>query len=200
MACQITMKPDRSKPREPRLPSDGVVTLSLFRPGDAALLRDGDRDPEHRRRFDFPADFVPSLQHAREVIARWELERSAGLRFPFAVRSVTTGALVGGCELLPIGDGSANVSYWTYRAHRRQAAATRAVALLIHVAFQQHRHRHLEIVTDPDNLPSRRVALGNGFLEAGMRDYRALYTLNRADWPGPHSASPTPTPQPPLQA
>lgn len=49
--------------------SDGVVSLSRFRQADAAVLFEADHDPEHRRRFDFPAAFVPSLQHSRDVIA-----------------------------------------------------------------------------------------------------------------------------------
>ena len=78
-----------------RLPSDGIVTLSLFRLSDAAILRDGDRDPEHRRRFAFPDEFVPSLRHSEDTISRWDHERVAGERFSFAVREVVTGDLLG---------------------------------------------------------------------------------------------------------
>ena len=55
--------------------SDGVVTLTFFASSDAAVLFEADGDAEHRRRFDFPDDFVPSLQHSENVIARWERER-----------------------------------------------------------------------------------------------------------------------------
>src|SRR5262245_14686165 len=157
------------------LPSDGVVTLSLFRPGDAAVLRDGDHDPEHRRRFDFPDDFVPSLRHSQDVISRWEHERGANARFAFAVRDAETGELLGGCELLPLGKESANLSYWTYPTHRLRGVASRAVALVCQVAFQQFRFRRLEVVTDTDNSSSSRVALRNGFKDAGLRDGRVLY-------------------------
>src|SRR5215211_7111629 len=99
-----------------RLPSDGVVALSLFERGDAAVLRDGDHDPEHRRRFDFPQSFVPSLQHSLDTISRWERERLTGKRFPFAVRDANTGDLLGGCELRPRCGDAADLSYWTYPA------------------------------------------------------------------------------------
>jgi len=136
---------------------------------------DGDRDAEHRRWFEFPEDFVPSLQHSRDVIAQWERKRVAGERFPFAVRDAGTGELLGGCELRPVGNGAASLAYWTYPAHRSRGVASRAVALACRVAFEQLRFRRLEVVTEPDNGSSRRVALRNGFREAGVRDGRILH-------------------------
>jgi RimJ/RimL family protein N-acetyltransferase len=166
---------------EVRLPGDGVVTLSLFLQSDAAVLRDGDLDAEHRRRFEFPEDFVPSLQHSRGVISRWERERTAGERFPFAVSYACTGELFGGCELRPLRDRDANLSYWTYPAHRSRGVVSRAVALACQVAFQQKRFHRLEIVTDPDHGASRRVALRNGFQETGVRGDRILYIRDSAE-------------------
>ena len=81
--------------------SDGVIVLSLFERADAPVLLKADADPEHGRRFDFPADFRPSLSHSEEVIARWERERLARKRFPYAVRDAATGELLSGVELLP---------------------------------------------------------------------------------------------------
>ncbi len=160
-----------------RQPSDGVVTLAFFVPSDASVLCDGDRDFEHRRRFEFPDDFVPSLQHSEDVVARWEQERLAGKRFALAVRNAATDELLGGCELRPLKGESANLSYWTYPAHRCRGVASRAVALACHVAFEELSFRRLEILTDPDNVGSRRVALRNGFKEVGVREGRVLYVI-----------------------
>lgn len=160
---------------EAGIPGDGVVVLGFFRPGDAAVMCEGDQDPEHQRRFEFPGDFVPSLRHSRDVISRWERERAAGERFSFAVRDAGTGELLGGCELRPLGGGTANLSYWTYPAHRSRGVASRAVALACEIAFRQFHFRRLEVLTDPDNAVSRRVALRNGFSEAGVRDGRVLH-------------------------
>jgi RimJ/RimL family protein N-acetyltransferase len=173
----------KSRPRRRvlRLPGDGVVTLSLFRRSDAAVMCEGDRDAEHRRWFEFPEDFVPSLPHSRDVIAQWERKRAAGERFPFAVRDAETGELLGGCELRPVGKGAASLAYWTYPAHRSRGVASRAVALACQVASEQLRFRRLEVVTDPDNGGSRRVALRNGFREAGVRDGRILYIKDSAE-------------------
>lgn len=157
------------------LPSDGVVTLSLFVPGDAPMLRAADDDQEHRRRFEFPDDFVSSLQHSLEVVARWEQERIAGTRFPFAVRDAVTNTLLGGCEIKPLPAGAANLSYWTYPGHRGRGVASRAVALACRLAFEELGLKRLEIVADLDNAASRRVAVRNGFRTVGVRDGRVLF-------------------------
>ena len=157
--------------------SDGVITLTFFAPSDAPLLLEADGDAEHRRRFDFPDDFVPSLQHSENVIARWERERLAGVRFVFAVRSAANGELLGGCELRPLSNGAANLSYWTYPRHRCRGVASRAVTLAREVAVAELDFRSLQIVADHDNIPSRQIAARNGFEEVGEQDGRILYTL-----------------------
>ncbi len=152
------------------------IVLEPYVAGDAAVLCEVDADPEHRRRFEFPPDFAPSLQHSRDVIARWEAERLAGTRFPYAVRN-PLGELLGGCELCPAGGATANVSFWTHPRHRRQGVAAEAVRLAIELApglgFD-----HLEVVAEADNIASRRVALRNGFRECAMRGSRVLYVLD----------------------
>jgi len=47
--------------------------------------------------------------------------------------------------------------------------------LTCRVAFEQFRHRRLEVVIDRDNFASRLVALRNGFRETGSREDRLLY-------------------------
>jgi RimJ/RimL family protein N-acetyltransferase len=163
--------------REVRQPSDGVVTLTFFVRSDASVMCEADRDPEHRRRFDLPDTFVPSLEHSESAITRWEQERLAGKRFTFAVRSADTGVLLGGCELRPLDREAANLSYWTYPAHRLRGVASRAVALASNLAFERFGFRRLEVVTDPDNAGSRRVAANNRFREAGEREGRILHIL-----------------------
>lgn len=157
------------------------LILDSFVPADAPVLCDADRDPEHRRRFEFPGDFVASLEHSRAVIARWTEERRAGTRFPFAVRDAALGTLLGGCELSPLGDGAANVSYWTYPPHRGRGVATEAVRQLCALAFSDFGFRRLELSADLDNAASRRVALRNGFGEVGVRDGRMLHVLEAGE-------------------
>ena len=47
------------------------------------------------------------------------------------------------------------------------------------VAFDGGAFERLEIVTDPDNIASRRIALGNGFEEVGLRDGQVLHVRDR---------------------
>lgn len=155
--------------------TDGVVALGLFELADAPALVELDRDPEHRRRFEFPEDFVPSLAHSRAVITRWQGEREAGERFPYAVRDAVTGELVGGVELLPLADHVANLSYWTFPAYRRRGFASRAATLACALAFTELGCRALRVVVDPDNTASRRIAVRSGFREAGFLGKQVLY-------------------------
>lgn len=157
--------------------SDGVVRLTRFERGDAPVLCAGDYDPEHRLRFEFPQNFVPSLQHSESVVARWEQEAVAGTRFTLAVRDARTGELLGGCELRPHGDGVADLSYWTHPAHRRGGVASRALALLCRLAFERHGYLRLEAAVDPDNIASHRVAARCGFKAVGERQGRVLHVL-----------------------
>lgn len=60
---------------------DPELILDSYVRADARSLTAVDTDPEHRRRFDFPEDFIPSVQHAERVIERWAEERRAGTRF-----------------------------------------------------------------------------------------------------------------------
>ena len=157
--------------------SDDRLSLSPFRPSDAAALYAADRDPEHRRRFDFPPNFTPSLRHAAAVIAQWEQEGLAGTRLPFAIRDATNGAVLGGCELRPLEHGGAALAYWTLPAHRRQGVATRAVRLACGLATRLG-FKQLEAEVDLDNAASRRVVERNGFESAGMKGGREV--LRRA--------------------
>lgn len=82
---------------------------------------------------------------------------------------------MGGCELRPLGNGNANVSYWTYPAHRKQGIATRAVRLLCQLAFTEFGIVTLEALIDPDNASSMRIVTTNGFVMTGQREGRMLY-------------------------
>jgi RimJ/RimL family protein N-acetyltransferase len=159
-----------------------MLVLSTFSSADAAVLARVDQDPEHRRRFEFPTDFVPSIEHSEAVIARWAEEYRVGNSFSFAVRDVGSGELVGGCELKPSSDQAANLSYWTHPDHRGRGVATEAVRLASTLAFEQLGFRSLEIATDPDNGASQRVALRNGFAEQGTRGQRLIFVLTEGNW------------------
>ncbi len=159
--------------------SNGIVYLDEFRLTDASAMLAVDHDPEHRKRFEFPPDFVPSLEHSRNVIRGWIDDLSLGTRYTFAVRDTESDCLVGGCEIRPKEHEkeSANLSYWTHPDYRRRGVATRAVSIACEIAAELGITR-LEIFTDKDNAASRCVAINNGFFQSGDRDGRACYYCN----------------------
>lgn len=92
----------------------------------------------------------------------------------FAVRSSVDGALLGGCEIQLLEYRKANLSYFTLPQHRGRGVASRAVAFASLVAFESLEVMCIEIIADPDNIPSRHVATRNEFQEIGMRNGRLL--------------------------
>jgi len=151
------------------LPRDEAVVLTFFHLTDAPVMCEMDSDPEHRRRFDFPEGFVPTVEHSERVITGWTNARQEG-QFVFALRDLGSSDLLGGCEIRLLGNHVANLSYWTVPRHRSQGIASRGVALACKVARARLAVQLLEIVVDPDNIASRRVAIRNGFREVGIRD------------------------------
>jgi RimJ/RimL family protein N-acetyltransferase len=169
-------------PADDKLPRDDSVVLTFFHLSDAAALRDVDADSEHRRRFEFPEEFVPSLEHSEKVISDWTRERTGGGPFVFAVRVLADGHLLGGREIRLLGHCAANLSYFTLPQQRTRGFASRAAALVCQIAFVSLGVQHVEIVVDPDNIASRRVAIRNGFREIGVRNGRTLHR-KEADLP-----------------
>jgi len=161
--------------RKTDLPSDGAVTLDDFSQSDAIGLFAADQDAEHRRRFEAPEEFLPSLQHSRQTISRWLDEKNAGTRWALAVRDCKTRELLGGCEFKPVTSSVTRLSYWTLSQHRAKGIGSRAVALACTLAFEQLQFHRIELSIDADNPHSRSIALRNGFLEHGAREGRVLY-------------------------
>ena len=156
---------------------DGVIVLTSFENDDAPAMSEADGDAEIRKWFEFPREFTPSIAHSEQVVSRWKAETAAGTRFPFAVRNAANRELLGGCELRPEDSGAANVSYWTYPGHRKLGVATRAVRLLCRFAFNKMGLSKVQVVIDPANTASRRVAAASGFAEEETQDGKLRLVL-----------------------
>ena len=157
--------------------TDGIVYLDDFQLTDASAMLAADRDSEHRKRFEFPPDFVPSLEHSRNVIRGWIYDKKLGTRYTYAVRATDSTCLVGGCEICPKDKKIANLSYWTHPDYRRRGIATRAVSIACKIAAEFGIER-LEILVDKDNTASRLVAVNSGFIQSSDLNGRACYHLN----------------------
>ncbi len=89
------------------------------------------------------------------------------------------GELAGGVELRLVRDGLASISYWTFPQFRRRGLATRAARLVADWAFSQFDLELIELAAEEDNLGSRGVARGAGFVETGRRNEDGLLTYER---------------------
>jgi RimJ/RimL family protein N-acetyltransferase len=159
--------------RLPERLTDGVIVLDAHTVADAEAHLHGE-DEEMRRRFD--ATEVATLEHARQVMQRWIDARAAGgPNFVYALRGPSR-ELLGGCELRLLAADRANVSYWISWEHRGRGHAIRALKLLCDAAAGLENLGRLEAHIAPDNLASRKVAEGAGFVETG--------TVEETAWTG----------------
>lgn len=151
----------------PRL-TDGVIVLDGLTEADAPAHTAGE-DDEHARRFGwYPRRSTE--EGVRQAIRGWGDEWATGApRRTFAMRDAETGVLAGGCEIRIVrGEGTAEMSYWTFPAWRRRGLATRAVRLACAWAFAELGMSRMELQIEPDNVASRRVAEAAGFREEGL--------------------------------
>jgi RimJ/RimL family protein N-acetyltransferase len=162
-----------------RLPLDGLplfddaVTLRLFELGDATALSIACRDPEISRWTFMPEQL--SVPQAKEWIERAHeaLQRAHSLRL--AIIDNDDDALLG-----QIGVGRLNweqqvgeIFYWLAAPARGRGVATRAARLVTDWSFTALNLARLEIIVDPRNDASQRVALAAGFTREGvLRSYQ----------------------------
>jgi RimJ/RimL family protein N-acetyltransferase len=150
-----------SEPVVPRY-ADGVVQLDAYRLSDIPAHLAGE-DEETARRFGWWPQ-RSTAETAERAFSDWaEQWRNNGPRKTFAVRQVSSGALVGGCELRRQQPGHGHVSYWIGASHRRQGFATRALVLLREHALVEG-IAVLQSHVAADNHASRAVSEHAGFI------------------------------------
>jgi RimJ/RimL family protein N-acetyltransferase len=83
-----------------------------------------------------------------------------GADYSLAICDASSGELIGGIGLNHINHlhRSANLGYWVRQRRQGHGVAARASALLTRFGFETLGLIRIEIVAEPDNLPSRRVA------------------------------------------
>ncbi len=122
-------------------------------------------DEEQARRFGwYPRR--SNLEQVRTFLLETEQQwRDSGPRRTWAIRSASTGALLGGCEVRLSSDGSADVSWWIFPEHRGCGFASRAIRLMVRYAVDTLAVTRFVAFIEPDNLASRGVARSVGFAE-----------------------------------
>ena len=75
--------------------------------------------------------------------------------------------------------GGARIGYWVAAPARGQGVCTRALTLLSRWALTEPELRRLELITDPDNHASQRVAEKVGFRREGVLRSHLLHPDGR---------------------
>ncbi|MGB2874140.1 MAG: GNAT family N-acetyltransferase [Gaiellaceae bacterium] len=150
---------------------DGELLLRPLGLDDVPRVTEICQDPEISRWTRVPDSYT--VDHARTWIEHsaraWDKDEAS-----FAVTEVVTGRLVGaiGLHLQEHFAMQASIGYWVAKDARGRGVATRALRLVARWALEDLGLPRVQLVTDPDNLASQRVAEKAGFRREGvLRQY-----------------------------
>lgn len=144
------------------------IALRKFRSKDVSWVAIACNRPEMAR-------FVPVLpspyteEDAETFVAYAEQAWEEGSSAPFAIESVG-GEPLGAVEVHRSGTdiGLAGVGYWLRPEGRGRGAATEAVRLVCEWAFRHLAIERINLITDPENRASQKVAERVGFHREGL--------------------------------
>jgi RimJ/RimL family protein N-acetyltransferase len=169
-----------------------VVTLRAWREADLPALVEACQDEEIPRRTLVPSPY--GEQEARAFFDMVRADEASGKRHYFAVVD-SDEALLGSIAVRVLRDERvAELGYWVAASARGRGVATRAVRLASHFAIESLGLARVQIMIEPDNAGSQRVAAAAGFTREGLlRSYKEqkgrridlfVYSLLPAELPG----------------
>lgn len=140
---------------------DGTILLRPWTLGDVERVAEICADPEIPRWTTVPSPY--RREHAESWIERtirdWDDRKGEA---SFAIVDAAAGLVIGAIGLR-FTDARGSVGYWVAREARGCGVATRAVEIIRDWAFVELGLPQLELVTDPDNVASQRIAEKAGF-------------------------------------
>jgi RimJ/RimL family protein N-acetyltransferase len=141
---------------------DGDLVLRPWMDEDVPAIVDGCNDPD-------VAWWIPTIPHPyTEEDARAFLRGEAAPEHE-ALAVEVGGRVVGGIGLGQSSHGyRASIGYWIAASARGRGHCTRALRLLSRRAFEELQLPSVQLVTDPDNVASQRVAEKVGFSREGV--------------------------------
>jgi RimJ/RimL family protein N-acetyltransferase len=157
----------------PELPDEtirtGLAVLRPPRPSDAEEVAQACADPAIQRYIPLVPDPYTSADALRWIIESRAAARAAGGTTLVAADPETDRPLAG-FALHPArpGGSTAELGYWVAPWARRRGIATAGTAALAGWAHRQGVYR-VELLTDPENWRSQRVAIAAGFRREGLR-------------------------------
>jgi RimJ/RimL family protein N-acetyltransferase len=156
---------------EPPL-TDGEVLLRPWTRDDVPAVTAACRDPEIPRWTVVPFEYQE--HHAIEFISGREADRAAGRELSFGVVDRDDRVLAAiGIANFDWPDLNAEIGYWVAPEARNRGVGTRAVRLLSRWAIEELGLERIELLANPANEASLRLALRAGYTREGtLRLYR----------------------------
>ena len=160
---------------------DDEILLRPWTLEDVPAVTAACQDPEIARWIPFiPSPY--SEDDARKFIERSLAQWEAGEGYEFAVVDAQSNELLGSIALRVGGMGTGHIGYWVAAKARGRGVATRALRLVCRWALGELELGRLELMTDPENTKSQRVAENAGFRrEAVLRSALRYRDGSRAD-------------------
>jgi RimJ/RimL family protein N-acetyltransferase len=157
------MRPSHRAPSSGEL-RDGSIVLRPWHGDDAGAVYEACQDPEIQRWISvIPRPYT--REHARAFVTAADPERRK-------LAIVEDGRVVGAIALRSTDLGTGRIGYWCVAGERGRGIASRALRRLCRHALDELGFERLELLTDPDNLASQRVAEKTGFRREGaMRSH-----------------------------
>lgn len=146
---------------------DERILLRTWRMADAPALEAACQDPEIAHWIPFVPR--PYTRADAEVYLRGCLESNEDERCPFAIVSPESDELLGSIDIgLNSHQYRGHVGYWVVAAARGRGVCTAALRLVSRWALEDLELQRLELITDPDNRASQRVAEKAGYRREGV--------------------------------
>jgi RimJ/RimL family protein N-acetyltransferase len=155
------------------------VLLRPWAAADADAVYEICQDPEIQRWTTVPSPYqrIDAASYVSEIAPKAWVD-GGGV---FAVVGAHDEAVLGTIGAHTLRDGVAHIGYWTAPAARRRGFTTEALRLVTRWFLDQRGAARVELVTEPGNVGSRRVAEAAGFTEEGLLRSRLLLRGRRKD-------------------
>ena len=152
---------------------DEVAALRPYTEKDAAAIIAGVEDPEVPRWTVIPSPYGEA--DAQDFLRNIEPRRLAGTELGLAITPAGGSEVIGGVGLLNFAweHGRAEAGYWVAGGSRRRGVGSRALRLLSRWALTDLGLERVEVLVNPENEASQRMAMAAGFTREGvLRSYR----------------------------
>ena len=141
---------------------DGDLVLRPWTEADVDAIVAGCSDPE-------VAYWIPTIPHPYTEADALAFLRGEAAPAHDALAMTLDGSVVGGIGMtVNSNDYRGRIGYWVAAAARGQGVCTRALRLLSRHALDGLGLQRVDLMTDPDNLASQRVAEKVGFRREGV--------------------------------